>query len=261
VAVSHRRRGAATALLRAVDAWAKDAGARMVWVDTHVTNDAARALYAAADYLEFGGRAQEGAVTAPDRAPAAAPSSNASHARSRGLSSPRATQSFEGRLLSDRSRPSDAPIRVDAPACPTDARRVDASIAVDRVQSTRRKRSTAMRSVGYAALIQSLGMGRDRGADTARGRGWAAARVLGGGDRPHRDRVSRRPNRVPGRGGALQPPSCVCRSRAAPAQRRLKPVLSRGLAPGAHALTMTGSVVVGSVSRETASTSSLIQSA
>lgn len=34
---------------------------------------------------------------------------------------------------------------------------MDASIAVERVLSTGRKRSTAVRSVGYAALIQSLG--------------------------------------------------------------------------------------------------------
>jgi RimJ/RimL family protein N-acetyltransferase len=51
---SHRRRGVATALLRAVDAWAKDAGVRMVWVDTHIANDAALALYASAGFLEFG---------------------------------------------------------------------------------------------------------------------------------------------------------------------------------------------------------------
>ena len=50
----HRRRGVGHALLKGVEAWARDAEARMVVLDTHVTNTIARALYASMAYREFG---------------------------------------------------------------------------------------------------------------------------------------------------------------------------------------------------------------
>jgi GNAT superfamily N-acetyltransferase len=54
VTARHRRRGIAATLMHAVERWARDAGARMVTLDTHVTNDAARALYATMGYREIG---------------------------------------------------------------------------------------------------------------------------------------------------------------------------------------------------------------
>jgi ribosomal protein S18 acetylase RimI-like enzyme len=50
----HRRRGVGRALIQGVEARARDAGARMVVLDTHVTNTIARALYASMAYREFG---------------------------------------------------------------------------------------------------------------------------------------------------------------------------------------------------------------
>jgi ribosomal protein S18 acetylase RimI-like enzyme len=54
VTSAHRRRGVASTLMRALEAWAKDAGARAVLLDTHVTNTDARALYGALGYREIG---------------------------------------------------------------------------------------------------------------------------------------------------------------------------------------------------------------
>jgi len=54
VTARHRRRGAATHLIRAVEAWAQEAGSRMVWLDTHLTNEGARALYGGVGYREVG---------------------------------------------------------------------------------------------------------------------------------------------------------------------------------------------------------------
>jgi ribosomal protein S18 acetylase RimI-like enzyme len=54
VASEARRRGIVTSLMRAVEAWARGAGARIVTLDTHVSNEAARGLYAALGYREFG---------------------------------------------------------------------------------------------------------------------------------------------------------------------------------------------------------------
>jgi ribosomal protein S18 acetylase RimI-like enzyme len=49
-----RRQGIARSLLLAVEEWAIDAGARMVTLDTHVSNRAARSLYGATGYREVG---------------------------------------------------------------------------------------------------------------------------------------------------------------------------------------------------------------
>jgi GNAT superfamily N-acetyltransferase len=54
VTSAHRRRGVASALVRSLETWAKDVGARSVELDTHVTNAAARSLYGALGYREFG---------------------------------------------------------------------------------------------------------------------------------------------------------------------------------------------------------------
>jgi ribosomal protein S18 acetylase RimI-like enzyme len=54
VTARHRRRGVATALIRAVEARAREAGARMVWLDTHLRNEGARALYGTIGYREVG---------------------------------------------------------------------------------------------------------------------------------------------------------------------------------------------------------------
>ena len=54
IAPAMRRRGAASRLMQTVEAWAKDAGARAIMLDTHVTNTDARSLYAALDYREIG---------------------------------------------------------------------------------------------------------------------------------------------------------------------------------------------------------------
>jgi len=51
---SQRRRGVARALMEAVEAWAREAGARIVTLDTHVTNATTRALYDALGYREVG---------------------------------------------------------------------------------------------------------------------------------------------------------------------------------------------------------------
>jgi putative acetyltransferase len=51
---SHRRRGVARTLMDAAEAWAREAGARIVTLDTHVTNAPARALYDAIGYREVG---------------------------------------------------------------------------------------------------------------------------------------------------------------------------------------------------------------
>jgi GNAT superfamily N-acetyltransferase len=54
VTTSERRRGGATALMRAVEAWGREETARMVWLDTHLANEGARALYGAIGYREVG---------------------------------------------------------------------------------------------------------------------------------------------------------------------------------------------------------------
>jgi GNAT superfamily N-acetyltransferase len=54
VTAAHRRRGAASMLMRSVEAWGREAGARAVALDTHVTNTDARALYAILGYREAG---------------------------------------------------------------------------------------------------------------------------------------------------------------------------------------------------------------
>jgi GNAT superfamily N-acetyltransferase len=54
VAEPQRRHGLGRALVRAVEAWAKDSGARLVTLDTHFTNVAARDFYAALGYSEVG---------------------------------------------------------------------------------------------------------------------------------------------------------------------------------------------------------------
>jgi ribosomal protein S18 acetylase RimI-like enzyme len=54
VTASERRRGVGTALMRAIEAWGRDAEARMIWLDTHLTNAAARGLYGAIGYREVG---------------------------------------------------------------------------------------------------------------------------------------------------------------------------------------------------------------
>lgn len=54
VTSAHRRRGVASALIRALEAWAKNAGARAIVLDTHVTNVEARSLYQALGYREMG---------------------------------------------------------------------------------------------------------------------------------------------------------------------------------------------------------------
>jgi GNAT superfamily N-acetyltransferase len=54
VTASHRRRGVATQLMRAVEAWERNTGAGLVWLDTHLENDGARALYATIGYREVG---------------------------------------------------------------------------------------------------------------------------------------------------------------------------------------------------------------
>jgi ribosomal protein S18 acetylase RimI-like enzyme len=50
----HRRRRIGAALMNAVETWARNAGARMVTLDTHVTNEAARALYTSMGYRQIG---------------------------------------------------------------------------------------------------------------------------------------------------------------------------------------------------------------
>jgi ribosomal protein S18 acetylase RimI-like enzyme len=54
VTAHHRRRGIGTKLMDAVEAWAEARGARLVTLDTHVTNDAARALYGEMGYRDVG---------------------------------------------------------------------------------------------------------------------------------------------------------------------------------------------------------------
>jgi ribosomal protein S18 acetylase RimI-like enzyme len=54
VTSASQRRGVGTSLIRAVEAWAEHAGARIVTLDTHVTNEAARRLYSALGYREIG---------------------------------------------------------------------------------------------------------------------------------------------------------------------------------------------------------------
>jgi GNAT superfamily N-acetyltransferase len=54
VTSAHRRRGVASALIRSLETWAKNAGARAVELDTHVANAEARSLYGALGYREFG---------------------------------------------------------------------------------------------------------------------------------------------------------------------------------------------------------------
>jgi GNAT superfamily N-acetyltransferase len=49
-----QRRGVGTSLMRTVEEWAKDAGARIVTLDTHVSNEGARRLYSALGYREIG---------------------------------------------------------------------------------------------------------------------------------------------------------------------------------------------------------------
>jgi ribosomal protein S18 acetylase RimI-like enzyme len=54
VTSAYRRRGAASALMRALERWATNAGARAILLDTHVTNAQARSLYQALGYREMG---------------------------------------------------------------------------------------------------------------------------------------------------------------------------------------------------------------
>jgi ribosomal protein S18 acetylase RimI-like enzyme len=54
VTASQRRRGVGTALVLAIEAWGHNADARMIWLDTHLTNAAARGLYGAIGYREVG---------------------------------------------------------------------------------------------------------------------------------------------------------------------------------------------------------------
>jgi ribosomal protein S18 acetylase RimI-like enzyme len=54
VTSSARRRGTGTSLMRAVEAWARDAGGRVVTLDTHASNQDARGLYIALGYREMG---------------------------------------------------------------------------------------------------------------------------------------------------------------------------------------------------------------
>jgi len=54
VTAAYRRRGVATALMRALERWAKSVGARAILLDTHVTNAEARSLYQALGYREMG---------------------------------------------------------------------------------------------------------------------------------------------------------------------------------------------------------------
>lgn len=54
VTAAHRRRGVASTLMQVLETWAKDAGARTILLDTHVTNADARALYGALGYREVG---------------------------------------------------------------------------------------------------------------------------------------------------------------------------------------------------------------
>jgi GNAT superfamily N-acetyltransferase len=54
VTARRRRRGTGTALVRAVEVWAREAGAGMVWLDTHIANEAARALYTTIGYRDVG---------------------------------------------------------------------------------------------------------------------------------------------------------------------------------------------------------------
>jgi ribosomal protein S18 acetylase RimI-like enzyme len=51
---SQRRRGVASALMQKVEEWGGRREARMVWLDTHLTNHAARGLYTAIGYHEIG---------------------------------------------------------------------------------------------------------------------------------------------------------------------------------------------------------------
>jgi GNAT superfamily N-acetyltransferase len=54
VTTAHRRRGAASTLMRSIEAWGREEGARTVWLDTHPINKGARALYGAIGYREAG---------------------------------------------------------------------------------------------------------------------------------------------------------------------------------------------------------------
>ena len=54
VTAHHRRGGIGTKLMVAVEAWAEASGARLVTLDTHVTNHAARALYGKMGYRDVG---------------------------------------------------------------------------------------------------------------------------------------------------------------------------------------------------------------
>ena len=63
VTSAYRRRGVATALMRALERWAKTAGARAIVLDTHVTNAEARSLYHALGYREMGVDSPQGDVS------------------------------------------------------------------------------------------------------------------------------------------------------------------------------------------------------
>jgi GNAT superfamily N-acetyltransferase len=54
VMAHHRRRGIGTELMVSVEAWAEASGARLVTLDTHAANDAARALYGEMGYRDVG---------------------------------------------------------------------------------------------------------------------------------------------------------------------------------------------------------------
>jgi ribosomal protein S18 acetylase RimI-like enzyme len=54
VSASYRRRGVATALMVASEAWVGESGGRGLFLDTHITNAEARAFYGAIGYRELG---------------------------------------------------------------------------------------------------------------------------------------------------------------------------------------------------------------
>jgi ribosomal protein S18 acetylase RimI-like enzyme len=54
VTAAQRRRGVGTALMRAIETWGRNAEARMISLDTHLTNAAARGMYGAIGYREVG---------------------------------------------------------------------------------------------------------------------------------------------------------------------------------------------------------------
>lgn len=54
VSASYRRRGVATALMVAAEAWVGESGGHALFLDAHITNAEARAFYGAIGYRELG---------------------------------------------------------------------------------------------------------------------------------------------------------------------------------------------------------------